>query len=271
MGARVSDAIGGSDIAAIRGDSPFKTAMDVYKRIVHGVIEPDAGLAAQLGTACEEVILTDWCTRTGTDRGTVQRSVEVWSEREPHFRGELDGYIPARRVVLDAKLVLSPARSKLWGEPGTDHMPAEYLCQFAWYAMLADAECVVCPAVIFGRASDYIYKRTPAFEAMILDDARRFWRDHVLPKRPPAVQTVDDALWLSPKNTSDVRPATDSDRAVVAAWRTLREQADTLDQQLERAKAAVCAAIGDADGIWLGGNDRVTWKANAKGIRTLRG
>lgn len=271
LSTRVTDAIGGSDIAAIRGENPFKTALDVWKRIVLGEPEAPAGLAAELGNACEEAILNDWCERTGTDRALLERKVEVWSRAEPHFRGELDGYLRDQKRIIDAKLVLSPARAKLWGQPGTDDMPSEYLSQFGWYCMLADAECCVAPAVIYGRAQDFIYKRTPGFEAMLLDDARRFWRDHVETRTPPEVQTVDDALWLSPAPKADVRPATEAERALIAEWRDLRDKSDELTDAIEVAKARVCAAIGDSEGLWLGGNDRVTWKANRNGVRSLKG
>lgn len=272
MSARaLSTGIGGSDVAAIRGESKYKTAMDVWKRIVRGVSEDAAGLPAELGKACEEPILVDYCQRHNIDRARLERSIEVFMPDEPYFRGELDGYLRTENVALDAKLVLSPAVMKEWGDEGTDNMPVAYLNQMAWYSMVADLDHMVVVAAIGGRARDFIYNRTPGYEAMILDDVRKFWRDHVETEIPPEPMTVDDALWMYPEPKSDVRPATEAEALLVRNWREARAKADEHDKEIERAKALVCAAIGDSDGLWLGGNDRVTWKANKNGVRSLKG
>lgn len=272
MSARgLSTAIGGSDVSAIRGENNYKTAMDVWKRIVRGVPESPAGLAAALGVAAEEPILCDYCERHGKDRASLERTVEVFLKDEPHFRGELDGLFRADRVALDAKLVLSPEVAKQWGDDGTDFMPTHILNQQAWYAMLADLDHVVVVGVLFGRPRDLIYRRVPDYEAMLLEDARRFWTDHVLTGIPPQPQTVGDAVYLYPQNKSEVRPATEAEAALVADWRAKRDAVSHADVELEQAKALVCAAIGDSDGLWLGGNDRVHWKANKNGVRSLKG
>lgn len=268
---RPTDCIGGSDVAAIRGQSNYKTAMDVWRRIVHGEPEQLAGLAAALGCAAEEPIIVDWCQRHNIDRATVERTVEIGMPNEPHLRGELDGLIRSKREVLDSKLVLSPAVMKQWGQEGTDQMPDHILCQQAWYVMVGDFDHSVVIAAIAGQGRDYLYTRVPAYEAMLLEDVRKFWRDYVLTKRPPPVQTVDDALYLAPANKSAVRAATDAECKLVAEWRNLVAAGDKLDDELKLAKARVCEAIGESEGLWLGGQDRVTWRANKNGVRTLKG
>jgi predicted phage-related endonuclease len=249
----------------------IKTAMDVWRRIVKDEPEAPAGLAAELGKVAEEPILVDWCQRHGLDRAEMERTVEVWLPDEPHFRGELDGLVRSMRVGLDAKLVLSPSVMKQWGQEGTDQVPDHILCQQAWYAMIADLDHIEIVAAIAGDGKDYRYNRTNDYEAWILEEMRKFWRDYVLAKRPPPVQTVDDALYLYPANKNEVRPATDAECKLVEAWRGLVASADKLDEDLKLAKARVCEAIGDSEGLWLGKNDRVTWKADRNGKRSLRG
>lgn len=268
---RVHDAIGGSDVSAIRGENQYKTARDVWKRIVHNVPEPEAGLPAKIGTAAEEAIINDYCARHAIERSTVERNVEIWSEAEPYFRGELDGWIRGSGVGLDAKLVLSPRQFVHWGEEGTDSIPINYLCQMGWYSMLANLDHMVVVAVIGGQARDFIYRRTPAFEDLLLEQMREFWATYVVPKVMPPAQTVDDALWAFPSNKSDVRPATPAEAALVAEWRQARADEELSHEKVELLKARVCDAIGASDGLWLGGNDRVTWKANKNGVRSLKG
>lgn len=269
---RASDAIGGSDIAAIRGESPYQTPLDVYRRIVHGIDNSESTLVAELGNACEEAILNDYCARHHIERTKVERTVERFmSDAEPYFRGELDMYVPHGNYAVDAKLVLSPSSAKQFGDEGTDQMSDYILNQQAWYCMVAGLDYAVVTAVIFGRPVDYIYNRVPAFEEMVLADVRRFWSEHVVPKVPPEPINTGDVLFDHPEPRSDVRAATPEEAEVVAQWRILKDQASELGKDVEKAKALVCAAIGDSEGLWLGGDDRVTWKADKRGVRTLRG
>lgn len=274
--ARALDAIGGSDIAAIRGENPYKTALQVWRRIVKGEQEPDAGLAAAIGTAAEEAIVCDWCERHNVPRESVERNLEMCDPRDERKRGEVDGLIRTDRLIIDAKLVLSPAVFKQWGEEGTDYMPVHILNQQAWYCLIAEhagieligSEVI---AVMGGQPRDYFYKREPKYEAMIEADVDRFLIDHVDTGIPPEVQTVDDALWKSPEPKSDVRPATDAERELVEKWRAAREAVNVADAAMELLKARVCDAIGESEGIWLGGQDRIMWRANRNGVRSLKG
>lgn len=274
--ARALDAIGGSDIAAIRGENQYKTALQVWRRIVLGEPEPQAGLAADIGTAAEEAIICNWCERKNISRESVERNVEMCDPHDERKRGEVDGLVRQHSLILDAKLVLSPGVFKQWGEEGTDYMPVHILNQQAWYCMIAERAGVDVRgseviAVIGGQPRDYFYKRVPAYEAQIMEDVDRFLTDHVETGIPPEVQTVDDALWKSPEPKSAVRPATDAERELVEKWRKAREAVNDADAAAELLKARVCASIGEAEGIWLGGDDRVTWKQNKNGIRSLKG
>jgi len=274
--ARAIDAIGGSDVAAIRHENQYKTALQVWRRIVLGEPEPQAGLAADIGTAAEEAIICNWCERKNISRESVERNVEMCDPHDERKRGEVDGLVRQHSLILDAKLVLSPGVFKQWGEEGTDYMPVHILNQQAWYCMIAERAGVDVRgseviAVIGGQPRDYFYKRVPAYEAQIMEDVDRFLTDHVETGIPPAVQTVDDALWKAPEPKSAVRPATDAERELVEKWRKAREAVNDADAAAELLKARVCDAIGESEGIWLGGDDRVTWKANKNGVRSLKG
>ncbi len=274
--ARALDAVGGSDVAAIRGESRYETARSVWRRMVLGEMPAKAGLAADLGTVGEEPIICDWCERNNVPREHIERNVEVCDPAEVRKRGELDGLYRPKALILDSKLVLSPGVVKQWGEEHTDQMPVHILNQQAWYCLIAEragieiegAEVI---AVIGGQPRRYFYKRVPAYEAMLDADVSRFLRDYVDTRIPPPAHTVDDALWLAPEVRSEIRKATDAECELVNKWRTLRAIADEAAECVERAKARVCEAIGASEGIWLGGDDRVTWKANKNGVRSLKG
>lgn len=269
---RALDAVGGSDIAAIRGEDPYRTPREVWERIVHGRERSEYSIAAELGNAAEETILNDYMLRHGIERTSVERTKEVFlSDAEPYFRGELDLYVPDGNYAVDAKLVLSPASAKLFGDEGTDQLSDYILNQQAWYCIVAGLDFAKVAAVIYGRPVDYIYTRVPAFEAMVLGDVRRFWSEYVKTGIPPEPIRVEDALLDFPQPKADIRKATDEEAEIVRAWREAKAVAAEHEAEVEKAKAKVCAAIGDSEGLWLGGSDRVTWKMNKSGSRTLRG
>ena len=135
MSATMTRGVGGSDVAAICGLSPWKTPADVFARIKLGV-DSDAGIRARLGNLAEPEILKDYCERNEFPLSMFERNVEIEHPDKPWMRGELDALFRGNHLV-DCKLV-GREMAKGWGEDGSDYMPDDVLCQLVWYVMLAD-------------------------------------------------------------------------------------------------------------------------------------
>jgi len=107
--------IGGSDVAAICGVSPWKTPLQIYlEKIGESAGSPD-NPAMAYGRMVEPVILQWYEQYTGQ---TVAVPGPLQHPRYPYLIAHLDGLTPDR--VIEIKT----ARSSVdWGNPGTDQIP----------------------------------------------------------------------------------------------------------------------------------------------------
>lgn len=261
--------IGGSDIAAIAGVHPYKTAADVYARMVADVAPQFDNARMALGRAMETHIITEYCKRHDLDPSTLERNPELVHPVHKWRRGEPDALHRESRLGIEAKLVVSPRQYVRWGEVGSDNVPDEYLCQVHWYAALANTERFVIVAFIEGDLREYHVARDTEAEAMLFEIGAKFMRDHV-EKRvpPPLVGCAPESLRaLFPANRSPLREATPEEAARIMAYAHAKTALDDATAQHDRLKAELQAAINDAEGI-TSPFGRVTWKNNKPGTAT---
>ena len=69
-----------------------------------------------------------------------------------------------------------------------------------------------------------------------------------------------------------MRQATPAEASLALDYARAREAAKETDAEKEAARVAICAAIGDAEGLWWGDDpkrpSKATWKNNRDGART---
>lgn len=263
MSATVRDGIGGSDIAAIAGVHPYKTAADVYARIVADVPPVFDNARMALGRAMEGHIISQYCKQEGISEAALDRNPELRHPVQNWRRGEPDALHWGDGLGIEAKLVASSRQLLRWGEAGTDKVPDEYLCQVAWYAALANTQRFVVVAFIEGDLRVYDIPRDRELEQHLADIAARFMRDHV-EKRvpPPLVGCAPESLRaLFPTNRTPLREATPEEGARIMAFAGAKTALTEAEHQHDRLKAELEAAIGDSEGI-NSPFGRVTWKSN---------
>lgn len=279
MSAKIHDGLGGSDIAAIvdlyreegapRLD-PFKSALDVYSRIVNpGEEQRKISFRARIGTIVEPQIFKEYAERHGWNRNLFRRNVELSLDGTPQFRGELDGVSDKLDRGVDCKLVGRYAQA-FYGEEGTDDMPANYLLQLAWYRQLSGVACMDLACWMDSEQEgnhykEYIYEKDSELEASVMQCARRFWTEHVEKKEPPKPQYASDDKALGrlfPKQELALRDATEDEVALIARMQVLRADEKTAKDALKLLQNELKAAIGLHEGLTLKGGAQVTWKAN---------
>lgn len=260
MSATVTRGLGGSDIAAIVGLSSYKTSFDVYARITTGDTSK-AGTRARLGNLAEPEILKDYCERNSFPLTAFERNVELAHPDKPHFRGELDALFRGNRGV-ECKLV-GFRQADRWGEDGSDFIPDEYLCQVAWYTMLADLPYMDIAAWFDGGGDyrEFRYDRNAELEASLVEQADRFWTDHVLKGEPPspAGAKADSIRAIYPTANTNLRQANATEADLIETFARRRELVKTSEAELDATKSALQALIGGDEGLYctLG---KVTWK-----------
>lgn len=194
------DKIGGSDVAAILGWSPYSTARDVWASKLHGT-EATHNDAMSRGTYLEPSILAWYADTVGPIYPGVLAVRDGWKAGSTDA---LNG-----RIIVEAKSSQTdkkirelypddPARH--WGDPGTDQVPAYYLAQAIWYMHVLDApECHVarCAVGFDLEWSYYVVRRDLEVEAAIVAQVEAWRAAYLLTGEPPPESGPSGGAWTS--------------------------------------------------------------------------
>lgn len=268
--------IGGSDIAAILGLSPYKTPLEVWVRLVGGS-EAEKGdkLHLRFGHHAESFVALEY-----------ERATELKTQvhPEPFFHsdfGYMFGHVDRlvcdsdQSCAFDGERILSNRLLECktasafnrfeWGESGSDQVPAGYLMQCAWY--LAITRCQYADiAALIGNNDFRIYhlERDLELEDLLLAHAKQFWHDHVLGMTPPKPINPKDALLLFPMHNEGIEVEANADiQKICQQYQEKLDQADAASSECERLKTEIMNFMGQAEKLTHQGKTLATWK-NAK-------
>lgn len=141
-----ANGLGGSEIAAVLGLSPWESRFSLWHRKA-GVVGPvEESPEMEWGKRLEPVILAKFCDlhpELGVQpAGTWRHSDRPWQIANPD-------------LLTDEEVVESKtARIDIgWGEPGTDEIPIYYRAQAMWYLDVLERDRCLVPVLLGG--SDY--------------------------------------------------------------------------------------------------------------------
>lgn len=264
--------IGGSDIAAIVGLSPWAGPWDVWARIVEGVRGPESEAMAW-GTTLEPVVAAEWMRRHD-DAARWERGVSATPPDRPWLRVTPDYVDTAAGRILEVKTTSANGYRYGWGEPGSSVVPDHYDCQIQTYmAQLGATVCHV--AVLVGGQALHAYTVLADAEvgATLLAAGEAFWRDHIEPAIPPppdSSRACRDALSRRYPGTESraVRPATGHELAIADRLRRAKKEALALrDLEVELGNE-LRLSMRDDYGIDCGDIGRVLLTQVREGRRT---
>ena len=273
--------LGGSDIAAVFGLSPFKSPVQLWAE-KRGLVEPPAGVAAlhlRLGQHLEPFIAAEFERQTGLK--THSHLEALVHPAHPMFYGHIDRFVTepgapawdgAGRVCATTLLECKSAHAfahDQWGEAGSDQMPAAYLLQVVWYLAITGCSRAVV-AVLLGnqRFACYEVLRDRALEGLVLDRCKRFWEEHVLAGVPPEPSREEDLRLIFPKDAPDA--CLEADDALCEALERYRNLLGAIREQEGRAEAlklTVLTAMGSAQTLTHRGQVLATWKQAKPAVR----
>jgi putative phage-type endonuclease len=251
--------VGGSDVSALVGLNPYKTAHDVFARIVLGREDPETK-AMRRGTLMEPVI-----RELAREEFGLKFAGPRKYRHAPFLRASLDDVllVDGEEQVAEFKSV-GPFAAGEYGEQGTDEVPTHHLCQvqtYLWVSKMPQAHLFALVGVDDMRR--YIIHPDSEFQAMLLDAAERFWVDNVLTGTPPAVDASEScARFLAerfPRNEGSFLSATDEAARWAQQLRVERENKERAEEAEAEARNHLIALIGSADGI-VGDSWRITNK-----------
>jgi putative phage-type endonuclease len=276
--------IGGSDIAAILGLSPWKTPLDVWLDKTGQADDTVANEeAVRWGTLLEDVVAREYAERT---ESTVQRVRRILRHPAHEWAiGNIDRAIvaPGSRVrvagdggtllgadgLLEVKTA-SAYKAGEWGRDGDEEaVPLHHQAQVMWYLGITNLQWADVAALIGGQRMVIrrIHRDDEVIKAM-LERAHEFWHRHVLTRQPPEPTTAKDVERLFPSDNGEAIEATDD---LIAAYNAAREAKARMAQaeaDYEAAVERIKLALGERSVLTLNGQTLVTWKASKPTRRT---
>ena len=186
---RRKSGIGGSDVAAVMGVSPWKTPFELYRDKTSDFIDVEESDVLHFGNVLENVIAAEFARRN--DRKVQRRNKMYHHSKHPELIANIDRYILGGGI-LECKTCSAWASGK-FGESGDD-VPDQYLLQCQHYMNVTGIhECTL--AVLIG-GNEYRQFEIPYHKSLAEYAAAKcvdFWQSYVVPRIPPP-PTVKDNL-----------------------------------------------------------------------------
>ncbi|MEV5538510.1 lambda-exonuclease family protein [Saccharopolyspora shandongensis] len=259
-----ADGLGGSEIAAVLGLSPFESRFSLWhrKRGIAGPVEETEQMRA--GRYFEDGI-AQWFAdehpelqvrRTGTWRNRER----PWQIANPDRSAKgPDGY-----EVVEIKNVYDATG---WGEPGTDEVPVYYRAQVLWYLdVLGLSRARLAIAVGGCKFAEYVVNYSADEAAILRREAVEFLRTITDDERPSIDEHAETYQVIR-----EMHPDIDNTRVEISpalAWqyRTASEVYDAAKAEKQAATSALADAMGTARRAFCDGVQLATRQARNGGI-----
>ena len=198
--------IGGSDLAAIMGQSPWATARDVYykKRGIAGAKEKEADnsnwVAKKVGHLLEPLVAEIFASQTGFKPYEIRKMFA--HPKYPFMLANVDYFVTlpdGRRAILECKTSNSHAREK-WGD---NIVPLNYELQCRHYMAIMDVDVAFIACLFGNNENDFVWRRINrdlAYEADIIAEEEYFWNNYVLAEEEPPYTESGDLVLQSLRN-----------------------------------------------------------------------
>lgn len=249
--------LGGSDVAAVLGLSPWKTPLALYeekRRALAGEGEPDRdSVVKRRGKRWESVALEMLVEALGErdiTASVLYTNTRSQIEADPWMRAEIDAELLVKPTgaVWNAEIkTVSPFNVKEWGDPETDEIPTHYAAQVQWGLMVNNRNtCVV--GALFGAdvMKPYIVERDEAVIDWLRAGAIDFWQNHVLAGVPPKPMTVGDLDRLYPKARDAIVVADPAVTKLALRYRALEAEVKARTAEQEALEFEIRQFMGDA-------------------------
>jgi putative phage-type endonuclease len=252
--------IGGSDVAAICGLNPYKTAVDVYleKVLQDNPFQETDNDHLWFGKEIEPFVIKRFLFLYPQQ---ISYPDTAYDKEYPFLLGNVDGILEDKSV-LEAKNVGHFSKIK-WGESGSDKIPIEYYLQVAHYVRILDAPRGIIVAY-FGGADFriYEYKRNKIIEEKIKEKCISFWQNHVLTQTPPGVESYEDArkLWREIIPESQIE-STEEIQLYINQYHDKNKLIKEIEKEIDQIKTIICKHMQDNE-LLMGPDGKImaTWK-----------
>lgn len=239
--------LGGSDIAAILGISPWKTAVDLWLDKTAPRAEGAQNAAAKRrGTRLEPYILDMIREEHGVE--TVARNERYIDAEVPYFAAEIDAETADENIEIKT---VHPFKAREWGELETDQLPLHYVAQVQWGLGVRPKPRTRVFALIGDELRPYVVERDQETIDALRSKAAEFWTRYVLAKlRPPLdfadSRTLDTLRRLYPGTDGSTIEATAMHEHWRAVLQTAEQMRDKYQGVIDGARSHLMSEMGAA-------------------------
>jgi len=250
--------VGGSDVPAILGISPFKSAVDVFFEKTHEMKQVENS-AMEAGHMLEPAVI-DWAiTRLEVKEfswssANVRRTKILVAESgfEIPAHANLDFMFintepQAPRNALEAKTTGMP---QYWGSEWTDEVPDHVLVQCLWQAMIADLDKVYVAVLIGDHGFNlkmYVVEPSDYEEecSEIKERVGSFWNKNVMEglapeESAPRIETLKKII-RTPGKSKELSEMN------LQSWLQAKDEVSTARKKEKELRATLISELSDAE------------------------
>ena len=194
------EGIGGSDLAAILGHSPFKNAKDIYDSKI-GEVEQISNKAIEFGNDFEDIVFNAFKYKYKNDYEVLNyKDIMFRNIWNPYLQASVDGVLVNKKSLDVGILEIKTAqerKSKWYDSYGNRIVPQYYLDQAIHYFNTTNVNYIIFYTLInyennsidrdmeFLTPRVYFRRDLEEYCKYALNECFKFWHNHVLPRIEP--------------------------------------------------------------------------------------
>jgi len=241
-----SRGIGGSDIAALLGISPWKSSLGVYLDKIGESVQEDKPHLKK-GREAQKAVLR--CYEDYAETLIEKEDIEIIHPEYSFLIGNVDAVTNRGKTFVEAKTTSRGIKD--WDF----QIPPYYRTQVAFYAALGNPDYVDMPVAYWFKYSEdrpevehfasLTYWRDEPFEKMVIDCAVDFWESHVLKRVPPEPRTLEDIRKRYAVSVDTKILATDEIKKNIQQLAELKKRREEIERQEDELRLNIQMFIGE--------------------------
>ena len=277
--------LGGSDVAAVLGISPWRTAYEVWlqKRAPDPPVPQPPTPVQKRGQRLEPVILQMLIDESQEGHEGLPPLLVV--NRNERYRHPTYDFLAAEidaEAVIDTMAVQYPVNieiksanprwSRAWGESGTDEIPLHYAAQVIHgLAVTGRRKCIVGALIGIDDFRWYIIEPDDAVVDGVVRMECDFWFNHVLMGESPPLRTLADVDAAYATDIGDTMLADSLTVGDIESLHELRAHIDDLSKDADELELRIKKAMGShAALVDETGRRLATWKTSTRTTLDLK-
>ena len=268
--------LGGADVAAVLGLSPWLSPFMLYQKKVGAYVEdvtPAKQKIFDRGHRWEPIVvemLVDELRDRGHDVEIIARNQRYQDPEYPFLAAEIDLKlrVDGEEVNGEAKTV-SPFAVKAWGDEDSDEIPIYYAAQVMHGLMIKPRRRTAIAALTGFDDKPRVHwiERDEETIAGIRARELEFW-ERVQTGNAPDPTVIEDVRWLYQRDGGTALEADDDLLFLYQELKDAKARAKAVDADVELLSTKLKLRMGNAATLIYRGKPIATWKNNKDSVKT---